>query len=539
MAIQLIKVTNIGLQIGEDIAVPLLKAVISIDATATYQEMNALFADIYQAAVGMVGICAEWAPASFDIGAVQDATWGDDTGFKLILTTGSASSRRFISKLQLYFQGRPVGVAWDYTGYGTYEASFLTMFVDESDNVFKLVDMGGNAGPYIKSREDPGLTVISGKYVVSMVIEGTPHYFGGPARLTANTAGNIAEYITEEIDPDPGGKLDPYAPGGQSGTDGGDGTFDDTSVPVPIPNLPGISAVDTKFITLYNPSLSELQSLASYMWSSFDLNTFRKLFADPMDCILGLSIVPVAVPDGGQAEVKVGNIGTGVHMNRAASQYVAVDCGSIHVDRYWGAYLDYAPYTRAEIYLPYIGTHPLAVDDIMNRTVHVVYHVDILSGACTAFLESDGTVLYSFIGQCASSIPVSGNDFTNVINGVLGIAGAIGTMVATGGASAPMAVGAIASTATNSMKPTVEKSGSMSGTGGMLAVQVPYLILTRPKQALPGSQNKEMGYPAFITRILGNLSGYTEVESVHLKGIPCTSQELVEIETALKEGVIL
>lgn len=333
--------------------------------------------------------------------------------------------------------------------------------------------------------------------------------------------------------------IDPYGPGGESDTGGGDGTFDDTSVPVPVPGLPGISAVDTKFITLYNPTLSELQSLARYMWSSFDLNTFRKLFADPMDCILGLSIVPVAVPDGGQAEVKVGNIGTGVQMNKAGAQYVTVDCGSLTVERYWGAYLDYAPYTRAEIYLPYIGAHALAMDDIMGKTVHVVYNIDILSGACAAFLECDGTVLYTFTGQCSSSIPISGNDFTSVINGILGAACSIGSTVLSGGAAAPAAVSSIASLATNVMKPTVEKSGAMAGTGGMLSVQVPYLILTRPKQAIPGSQNKEMGYPAFITRVLGNVSGYTEIESVHITGIPCTSQELVEIEAALKEGVIL
>ena len=337
----------------------------------------------------------------------------------------------------------------------------------------------------------------------------------------------------------PAPDTDPYGPGGDSTTGGGDGTFDDTSVPVPIPGLPGISAVDTKFITLYNPSLGELQNLAAYMWSSFDLTAFRKLFADPMDCILGLSIVPVAVPDGGSAEVKVGNIGTGIFMNRAGAQYVTVDCGSITVEKYWGAYLDYAPYTRAEIYLPYIGAHALAMDDIMGRTIHVAYNIDILSGACAAFIESNGTVLYTFIGQCSSSIPISGNDFTNVINGILGVAGSIGATALSGGAAAPVAVKTIASNATNVLKPSVEKSGAMAGTGGMLSIQVPYLILTRPKQAIPGYQNREQGYPSFITRQLGSLAGYTEVESIHLQGIPCTSQELVEIEEALKEGVIL
>lgn len=333
---------------------------------------------------------------------------------------------------------------------------------------------------------------------------------------------------------------DPYLPGGESGIGGGTGNFDGTGDDVDVPGLPTLSAVDTGFITLFNPSIGQLKSLANYLWSgAFDIATFKKIFADPMDCILGLSIVPVAVPNGGLKEVSVGNISTGISMTAAASQYVIVDCGTLNVNEFWGAYLDYDPYTKAEIYLPYIGTHPISVDDIMGKSVHVVYHIDILSGACTAFVKCGGSVLYEFIGQCSSSIPVTGNDWTNVINGVLSVSAAIGTMVATGGATAPMAASAIASTAVNSLKSNVEKSGSMSGTGGMLAVQTPYLILTRPRQAMPARQNKFTGYPSFITSTLGSLSGYTVVEEIHLENISGTEQELSEIENLLKSGVIL
>lgn len=337
-------------------------------------------------------------------------------------------------------------------------------------------------------------------------------------------------------------KIDPFAPGGSTEPSDGIGDFDDTSDEIAIPDLPTLDATDTGFITLFNPSLTELRSLASYMWSNlFDIDTFRKLFADPMDCILGLSIVPVAVPNGASKEVRVGNIGTGISMTTAAQQYIKVQCGSINLKEYWGAYLDYAPYTKAEIYLPYIGTHPLAIDDVMNKTITVEYHVDILSGACTAFVKCGASVLYEFIGQCSSSVPISGNDWTNVVNGALTIASAIGSMVATGGLSAPVAASDVTSFAGTamSMKPSVEKSGSMSGTGGMLAIQTPYIILTRPRQALPSGQNSYSGYPSFITEHLGSITGYTEVDSVHLKNIPCTGEELAEIEALLKGGVIL
>lgn len=209
------------------------------------------------------------------------------------------------------------------------------------------------------------------------------------------------------------------------------------------------------------------------------------------------------------------------------------------MNEHWGAYLDYSPYTKAELYLPYCGIHPIDIDDIMGKTMHVVYHVDILTGACIAYVKCDESVLYSYIGQCSTSIPVTGTDWTNMVNGVLNATTAIGSMAATGGLTAPMAVSTVASTVINTVKPSMERSGSLSGTGGMMGNQTPYLILTRPRQALPELQNHFIGYPSFITAYLGDLTGYTEVESIHLEGITATEAELKEIESILKGGVIL
>lgn len=343
------------------------------------------------------------------------------------------------------------------------------------------------------------------------------------------------------ITPFPPEPTDPYATGGNSDVSEPNGDFDGTSDPIDFPNLPTLGAVDSGFITLFNPDLTELQALARYMWTNplFDISAWKKVFADPMDAILGLSIVPVAVPDGSARPIIVGNIATDVSMKVATSQFVEVQCGSLNVNEFWSAYLDYEPYTKAEIYLPFCGVHQLSVDDIMNKTVEVRYHIDILSGACCAFVKCGDSVLYQFIGQCSSSIPISGNDFTNVINGVLSATTAIGSLVATGGASAPLAVPSLSATALNALKPNIEKSGAMGGTGGMLAIQKPYLVLTRPKQAHPENQNHYTGYPSFITENLGDLSGYTEIEKIHLEGVPATDAELSEIETLLKGGVIL
>lgn len=359
------------------------------------------------------------------------------------------------------------------------------------------------------------------------------------ASYTLDFTDYLSGAIVDEI------PTDPYGPGGDTGDDdtggeGGDGDFDGTTEPIDFPDLPTVSAVDTKFITIFNPTKAQLISLAEYMWSPlFDIDTLKKLWANPMDCILGLTMVPFSVPDGGQGPVSIGNVSTGISMTKAGSQYVSVDCGSINVKEFWGGYLDYDPYTKFQIYLPYIGIKPLLADEIMGKSIHVKYHCDILTGACNCFIKCGGSVLYSFNGQCSTQIPISGNDWRNTISAAINIAGQAAGMYVTGGATAPMAITSIAQSAVNGLKQSVEKSGSLSGTGGMLAIQKPYLIATRPIQAVAKNQNQFTGYPAFITRTLSSCSGYTEVYSCHLENIPCTADELNEIENLLKAGVIL
>lgn len=373
------------------------------------------------------------------------------------------------------------------------------------------------------------------------------------AKLGTVATGNYLDSIKEDIivsySPTPPEGDDPYNPGGESEEGGGGGDWDDSSDQIPTPGLPDKSAVDTGFMTIFNPSEAQLQSLASYMWSGgFDLDTFKKLFADPMDAILGLSLVPVDIPTSGNAEVKVGNIGTGITMPKASTQFVAVNCGYIDIQEHWGAYLDYNPYTKCNIFLPFIGMKELSIDDVMKSRVKLTYHVDILSGACSAYIQctdqsgnskrEHDAVLYTFMGQCGMTLPISGKDYTQMLNGVLGAVSS--TVGAIGGISSPFnAAVDVASLAVNSFKQNIERSGNVSGAGSLLGFPIkPYLVLERPYQCLPRKQNSLIGYPSFVTKELSSLSGFNVVHAIHLENISATDTELQEIYSLLEEGVI-
>lgn len=345
------------------------------------------------------------------------------------------------------------------------------------------------------------------------------------------------------VPPEPGD--DPYSGAGDSVVGGGGGDFNYTSDPPGGFNdfsPPSISATDAGFITLYNPTIQELNALASYLWSSsFDLNTFKKLFNDPMDLFLGLSILPVAIPDGGRQSVGIGLIDTGVTMTVAGSQWVAVNCGSVTVNGFSGSYLDYDPYTNIEIYLPYIGVRSLKADEVVGHTLSVNYWVDILSGACVAWLDIDGHLMYTFMGQCATSIPVASGDWTNIINGVLSvIGGAVGGAVKGGvGGAIAGGVSSASAVAVTEGKISVERSGTISSAGGLLSYQKPFLIFSAPRLCKPANQNVYEGYPAYVTMQIGNLSGFTQIELVHITGIYGTDSELDEIKELLLSGVII
>ena len=336
---------------------------------------------------------------------------------------------------------------------------------------------------------------------------------------------------------------DPYVDIPESSPSGpAEGSGIPTTAAVSIPDLPTVSVTDSGFIRLFNPSLGQVHDLASYMWSdSFDIATYKKLFADPMDCLLGFNMLPVSIPQGAAVAVKVGNISTGIQMYPATSQWVSLDCGSIQLDLPYGCYLDYSPYTKYSIYLPYIGTQELSADDVVGKNISLKYHIDILSCACVAYLKCGSDTLYQFSGACGYSIPMSGSDYRQMINSAIEITKSLGGAILSGGMTAPMAMKTVGSAVQNVMnsKPEVHRSGTIAGANGILGIQKPYLIVEYPNACKPEKQYHYTGFPSFVTVTVGDLLGYAEFEEIIVSGVPCTDEERKMIQAQCAGGIYL
>ena len=354
--------------------------------------------------------------------------------------------------------------------------------------------------------------------------------------LTAGDA--ITDDIVNRI---PAGQDDPYAPGGYSGGDTTTGDYDVIGDPQPLGPVPSWvkDGLDTGFYTLYNPSSTELRNLASYLWSNnFDLDLLKKLFNNPMDLILNFGVVPCHIESAGSKEVGIGLISTGIYMNVAAERNVHMEFGPVPIDRAFGSYLDYAPYTRIDLILPFVGVVPIDTDAIMHKTIYVVYNIDILTGACVAAINANGNCIGEYAGNCMRPLPLTGADYSNMIGSLIQTAGAIAAGVATGGGAGAVAGGlsAASSAIVNEGKPMIEKGGAISSAAGYLGHLKPTLIVSIPHQCVAESQISEEGYPSFVTGKIKNVKGFAQVYEVHLDNIPATSAELDEIEALLKGG---
>lgn len=327
---------------------------------------------------------------------------------------------------------------------------------------------------------------------------------------------------------------------------------------VGIPGFPELTATTTGIIGLFAPSAAQMKQLADYMWTDFGgtgqdtvevlkeiVEAIKRTISNPLDYVIGLNIIPSqGLSIGGSSVIKFGFTSSGVSMPRLSNQYFTVDCGSITFSAVCGdTFLDYAPYSKFSIYLPYIGVKAVDANDFVGHTIGVIYHGDTVTGGVTAYITKDGSVMYQYSGCCALNIPLSADNWGNTISGAVQIATSLVVAGATGGAAGVgiAAAKGAASVAANPslLSPQVAHSGAVSGGAGCMAVQYPFVIREAVRFHSTEGFNKFSGYPAYYARSLGEVSGFTTVLEVHLENVPATNGEIAEIENLLKSGVIL
>lgn len=361
-----------------------------------------------------------------------------------------------------------------------------------------------------------------------------------------------------------GGNQPTPPPGGGSTEGGGDGDFDNTTTTITLPDLPLLSINNLGIVRLYKLTTSNVNALSKFLWDTGFDTLFKKWFQDPTDALLSLRMSPVPpIVDETPSTVIIGNVEAAtVQGNVLTERYAELDMGTLSVTPYWGNFLDYNPYTKVEIYIPYSGFQQLDPDVVMDSRVNLRYRVDFLTGQATAIILIDRgednlqAPIYEYPVDLFSDIPMtsaSSNLLKNAVQ-IIGSAAVAGVGVMAGGVAAAGALGAATvgntamtlgsnvmanSSSVINSKENIQKVGGVGGSMGFMGVQTPYLIIRRPEQSIPDDYNKFYGYPCNMWKILVELEGFTVVEEIHLENIIATSDELDLIEKELKNGVIL
>ena len=360
------------------------------------------------------------------------------------------------------------------------------------------------------------------------------------------------------------------APEGYSG-----GTFDDSSDTISIPAAPTIGVSSTGFVNVYNPSISGLVNFGSELFPNLSFTPISSLPA-PTDVqtaleniatvltdfgnqipnivdmyinnslinyVLDCHIIPVAPSISGTPQIKVGFRTFTQTAPAVTSDYIDFDCGSINIGEYYANYIDYAPYTTAKLFLPFIGYVDIMPEYWQSGTLNVVYRFNIIDGSFIAYVKSTSsksklsdTIIGQYGGNCCVHIPITGVNYSNMVSGLVSGAAAV-----VSSASGPNGGSKLLSTAAQvaNARPAVQSSNGYNSTSAFLSCRTPYLLIERSVSSFSRYYAEENGLPSNVSASLGSVSGYTEASKIVVDIDGATEAELNEISLLLAGGVFL
>ena len=298
-------------------------------------------------------------------------------------------------------------------------------------------------------------------------------------------------------------------------------------------------------ITWYKCSQLGFQAIVStaYDQSSFSLNKDKRIEALIGAYMLPVNIASYAAPcfladTTVTVDPEVGSIGIIV------DRLVWGDCGTIDLTNYgWDDYNDFTN-TRATLFLPFVGTIELDMNNIARGVINVKYIVDICNGNIAYWVYTDsmqgpGTVLYGcYTGNCAIIIPTAGVYKGDVLGTIINA----GTSIAVGAATGnPItAIGGLASAAYNQATNVhVNRAGGIDTNSSSISRYQPRLDIERREMLRAEEYTETAGIPSFVTLTLGQLSGFVQVQDIDIRGLNCEDSEKAKIEQLLKEGVYI
>lgn len=372
----------------------------------------------------------------------------------------------------------------------------------------------------------------------------------------------------EEKD-DPNDEDPPEDGPGKGGGGGGEGDHNLPNEPVLIPPLPEIGVASVNWLTVYKMTLNQVNSFGQAMLDPRGWDALKQFFNNPLEAIVNIMLIPASAPVAGARTPVVGRGEAAYSWPEAYpiihEEFAEIDCGVIMVKPYWDSAFDFDPYTRIEIFLPFLGFKQIKADDVMGSRVQVKYHVNVMTGEFTAFVSRTAAssdiygimaeqVIGEYNGNMGMRVPIGRNSSDAAIDAsmrlmsnALGITAgaalgaALGDPMNVGASQAGSQIASATMTAVTGPKNHIERSGALGGGSGYMGNMKPFIVRSIPRQFMPKNYRMLEGYPANIGGTLGHYTGtgYQAVETIQLDGLNAYDSEINEITSLLKGGVLV
>ena len=243
----------------------------------------------------------------------------------------------------------------------------------------------------------------------------------------------------------------------------------------------------------------------------------------------------------------------------------SITLGPYNISRKFNDFRDYAPYSKAEIFIPYCGWTALP-SHVIGRSVYVDYFTDVIAGTVKAVIRCGNNAVAEAAGVMAVDIPFAAQNVgakvaaatTGMLSygqGALQASVGIGQAVATKGKSGiknitsglASVIGAYNQMAMVNNENWTEINGK-SGDGCALAgIDTIIIKITRPKYGsytapyyVPADYGHTVGFVSMKKTTVGSCTGLIICDNVDTSGISgATDRERQLIKEYLESGVIV
>lgn len=305
------------------------------------------------------------------------------------------------------------------------------------------------------------------------------------------------------------------------------------------------------FIKSYILSYGELNTLAE----KFNNDNFANIIpvgANPFANIISLKQYPfdISLPMVSMWRTEgiiLDKWNTEVAGKRLVSQNMLRQIGSYKIEKKYNSFLDYEPFTTAEIYVPMCGRAKLPLNYIMGKTIIVYFASDLENGGCKAIVKCD-EISAELSGTFSEDVSLTAEN-RGLKN--LEMAYANSSFIASAAGAAfsfqkSDSAGMVYSTI-NGVKSFIDmfsiENGNYSVIKGESTPKVNfnnvskcYIKISRPVIELPENYGRVNGFVVNKKLKLSNLNGYTICCNVDVEGLYCTENEKEMLKGIMESG---